>query len=124
MLELPMIKPLLGMLLALSLGSCYYDNKEDMYGTSGPCDTSNVSYTTHIKPLMDQQCVGCHGATAPSAGISLHDYASVQASVNSGRFIGSVRWDVGYSPMPKGGTKWTPCQIQQLLTWYHNGMPQ
>lgn len=108
----------------LTISSCYYDNKEDLYGSAGPCDTTNVTYSTHIKPLMDQQCVGCHGATAPSAGISLHDYASVQASVNSGRFIGSVNWEVGYSPMPKGGSKWTPCQIDQLLAWYHMGMPQ
>ncbi|MFZ9756118.1 MAG: hypothetical protein ACO3DK_08805, partial [Bacteroidia bacterium] len=86
--------------------------------------TTAVSYTTHIKPLMDQQCVGCHGATAPSAGISLHDWASVKASVQGGRFVGAVDWQTGYSPMPKGGSKWTPCQISQLNAWVNKGMPQ
>ena len=38
-----------------------------------------AAYDRQIKPLLQQYCVGCHGATNPAAGVSLTKYADVAA---------------------------------------------
>lgn len=108
----------------LLISSCYYDKKNELYGATS-CDTAAVTYTKSIQPLVSAQCTGCHGATSPSAGISLNDYASVRQSVEFGTFSSSVNWDSKVvSNMPKGGSKWSTCDLSKLRIWQQKGFPQ
>ncbi|MBL7764949.1 MAG: hypothetical protein JNJ58_02565 [Chitinophagaceae bacterium] len=43
-------------LTTLFFSSCYYDNKQDMLGTVGMCDTSNVMFSTGVNPVITQYC--------------------------------------------------------------------
>ena len=38
-----------------------------------------TSYATQISPIVTAKCMPCHGATSPSAGISLTNYTQVKA---------------------------------------------
>lgn len=87
------------------------------------CDTIAVSYSNHIDPLIQNTCVGCHSGNDPSGGIVLSNYDGVVQVALSGRLLGSVRHEAGFSAMPKNGNKLTDCQITQIKNWIENGTP-
>ncbi|MBM3938192.1 MAG: cytochrome c [Sphingomonadales bacterium] len=108
-------------LLALSLQGCYYDNKAENYGSAG-CDSANPTYTKNIAPLINQSCIGCHGSSGASAGVSLTTYDLVKTYAVKGSLMGTLKQN-GYSLMPPGG-KLSDCKISQVDKWIQNGMPQ
>jgi len=89
---------------------------------SNSCDLTLFTYNAIVKPILQTNCNGCHGATAPSAGLNLTDYNVVKTTALNGRLIGSIKQIAPYSPMPPGG-KLTDCQISQLDKWVQAGAP-
>jgi len=85
------------------------------------CDTTNVKYSSHIKPLIQNSCQGCHSGASPSGGIDLATYSGVKAIADNGKFVGSISHITGYSPMPKNGNKLTDCQISMVNIWINLG---
>jgi predicted CxxxxCH...CXXCH cytochrome family protein len=85
------------------------------------CDTVNVKYDSHIKPLMTSFCTGCHfaGGTSPA----LDNYTTVKAAVNSGLFVSAVK-HTGPKPMPQGSGKLSDCNLSKIDKWIQAGMPQ
>jgi hypothetical protein len=119
-----MIKPLfLGFAIVFGISACYYDKGDELYGNT-QCVTTNMTYTKDISVIVNQSCVNCHGSSMPSAGISLHDYATVVENVKNGKFVGSVKQDGTASNMPKGGGKWSNCNISKLDAWIQGGYKQ
>jgi hypothetical protein len=104
-------------------GGCYYDKQEVLTPTAGAaCDTSNVTFSKSVAPLLSLQCYGCHSngsADAFGNGIRLEQYADVKANLE--RVLGAVTWQNGFSPMPKNGNQLSDCQIRTLLLWSQNG---
>jgi len=124
-MELRIIKPFLlitGIVLVWLTSSCYNDNYQTLY-PSGGCDTTNVTFTADVWPLISANCTGCHSGGAPSGNISLTNYSDVVAALNGGRFLGSINHDPGYSAMPKGGSKLSDCSILKIENWANQGMP-
>lgn len=87
------------------------------------CDTVNVTYSGTVAPLLQAKCVGCHNANTMSGNINLSTYTGAQVQALNGRMIGAVNHDPGYSPMPKGGNKLPPCEIEALGIWIADGAP-
>lgn len=83
----------------------------------GVCDTVNVKFSTFISPLVQNKCQGCHTSTAPL----LTNYTQIKASVQSGRFWGSVAHSAGYSAMPKGSGKLADCELSKINAWIKAG---
>lgn len=118
------IKTLFSILfVAVLLQSCYYDNEEDLYPVPPPCDTSNVTYSAYVWPVINDNCTSCHSGSAPSGNISLTDYDEVVAAANNGSLLGTIRPDAGWSPMPKGGPQLPDCDIQRIEIWVDDGTP-
>lgn len=90
---------------------------------SSGCDITQFKYGANISLIMTQNCVGCHGGSAPSANINLSNYAGVNAQVANGRLLGAVTHTAGYSPMPKNASKLSECQIKQIQNWISTGAP-
>ena len=86
----------------------------------GVCDTLAVKFATFVMPIVQNQCVGCHGATNPSGGISLTNYTQIKASVQTGKFWGSIKQLVGYSKMPVGG-RLSDCELSKMDAWIKRG---
>lgn len=103
--------------------SCYYDNEEALYPSlSSSCDTTAVTFSGKIVPILANSCLSCHSnATAASAGnnIRLEDYADVQS--RAAAIAGSIKHTGSYSPMPKNGGKLKDCSITQFDIWVRNG---
>lgn len=85
------------------------------------CDTLNITFSATIQPLLNNYCKGCHNSTLQSGGFSYETHGGVLAAVNSGRFLGALKHQAGFSPMPKGGAKLTDCQIRQIEIWIAEG---
>lgn len=88
------------------------------------CDTTDVKYSTHIKPLIMNSCQGCHSGAAPGGGIELATYNGVKAIADNGQFIGAISHLTGYSAMPKNGNKLSDCQIKMVNIWINQGAPE
>lgn len=107
----------------LLAGSCYYDNEEALYPSlSSSCDTTNVTFSGKIAPLLANKCLSCHSNTTASTagnGIRLQDYADVKARTVA--VAGSIKHTGTYSPMPKNGGALSACQISMFDRWVENG---
>ena len=121
---------ILSLAVSVSLTSCYYDTEEELYPDSGTvvCDTTSVSYTTDIVPIMNSKCSysGCHAGANAAAGIPLETYAGVKGFLDTdkARFISSIIWDGNASNMPKGAsTKMIDCNINTIRAWINAGYP-
>ncbi|MDA0784371.1 MAG: hypothetical protein O2814_07490 [Bacteroidetes bacterium] len=111
----------LGFLL-ITIQSCSYDNETDKYGAK-TCDSANPTYKTNIEPLINQNCLGCHGSGGSSGGVNLGSYELVKMQIDKGKLIPSVKQLPGYYAMPPSN-KLSPCDIGQLDNWIRNGMPE
>ena len=103
----------------LSTG-CYYDVEEELYPDSF-CDTTNVTWSADIQPLISTNCAisGCHvpGFQTPD----LTTYANVKAAADIGA-IKARAIDGDPSPMPPSGLL-PKCDRQDLQTWLDAGAP-
>lgn len=88
---------------------------------SGGCDTTNVTYSGTIAPILQTYCVGCHNTTLSSGGIVLSQYNGVAAVGLSGQLVGAITHSPGYTAMPLGGTMLPECEIAQITKWVNDG---
>jgi mono/diheme cytochrome c family protein len=90
--------------------------------TPTPGSTPNpVSYSSTVRPLLNQYCAGCHGS---SGGLSYSSYSGTMASVVAGNAANSRLYKsltgVGASKMPPGGTL-SAGQMQSIADWINQG---
>lgn len=102
-------------LLALMFSGCYYDVAEDLYPEEGPCDTVLTTYSGTIKPLITNQCLGCHP--------NFDNYNEIKTRANVINDL--INRDVNASGfMPKGGSKLNACDLKKFQLWIDKGYPQ
>ncbi len=91
--------------------------------TGGQCDTSNVSFSANIQPLINSYCKGCHSGSSPQGNVSLDNYNNIKTYADNGQLLGSVKWSPGYTPMPYNQPQLDTCYIKQIEIWIKNGAP-
>jgi len=87
------------------------------------CDTTQVSFATHIMPVVQLHCLGCHSGNNPGAGIMLTNYNEIASAAGNGSLFAAITWRNGFSPMPKNGNQLSSCNITQFKKWIENGTP-
>ncbi|MEZ5014513.1 MAG: c-type cytochrome domain-containing protein [Chitinophagales bacterium] len=110
------------------LHSCYYDSREELFG-GNTCDTTNVTYSLNILPILEAQCYSCHSeanANAQGGGNNLEGYVNLSDFITpndpeNSLLYQSVAWIPGTSFMPKGGQKLSSCELAQIRTWIVEG---
>lgn len=116
---------ILALLIIVGVSSCYYDNSEELYPElQSGCDTTSVTYSTTIAPMLSSYCLGCHSnasANSFGGGIKLENYSDVKTYVDNGKLVGAIKHLSGYSPMPKNAGKLSDCKISQLDIWVNRG---
>lgn len=106
---------------AICLPGCYYDNEEYLYPDTF-CDTSAVTWSGTIEPLIQSSCAipGCHvpGAESPT----LTSYTAVKAIADDGRMRGVL---ILGTPafMPLNG-KLPACDQTKVQVWLDAGAPE
>lgn len=119
------IIPGLAILITMSgfLFSCYYDKADILYNHGGStCDTvSTISYSSVVRPILEQQCYSCHSGSRPSGNIAMGTYTSDKAIAVNGQLYGTINHASGYSPMPEGQAKMDDCSIAKIKKWVDAG---
>lgn len=101
-----------------SIESCYYDNEEYLYPSASACDTTLVSYSNDIAPVISTHCFGgCHNGSNPTGVFKLETYADVQNK--SGILVNALN-GFGVPLMPPSG-KLSACTINNVRAWVNQG---
>ena len=117
-MERLIIKLLMCCLVVLT--ACYYDSEEDLYPATD-CNTANMSYQTDIAPILERNCYSCHSAAANTANITLEGHSNLVNHVNSGRLLGAIKHQSGFTPMPQGAPQLIDCDIAKIEQWVATG---
>lgn len=107
-------------LLAIGSYSCTNNSEDDLIIPNN--DVALARYTENIKPIIDNNCVSCHGTTNPNAGLSLTNYIQVrQAVLNNGLINRISRTSGDPQLMPTTGRM--PQQTIDLVSqWQADGL--
>jgi len=88
----------------------------------GGCDTINVTYINHIRPMYVESCKSCHAAGNTISGIDLSTYTlaknSAQAMLTR---MKRLPGDPGF--MPQGRPK-NACDVNLMEIWIVNNTPE
>ncbi len=92
-------------------------------------------YATHVQPIFDQYCVGCHGPSKAENGLRLDSYQGVMKGTISGpvvipgqpansTLVSVMRGTVDPSiRMPHGGQRLSEPVVQNVVLWVEAGAP-
>lgn len=85
------------------------------------CDT--ITYTKHIKPLIDNYCINCHGVPPNPGAPLLTTYDDVK---NNSSKIQATVLNPNPTPelMPQGGPPLPEPEKALIRCWLSNGMKQ
>jgi hypothetical protein len=81
------------------------------------CDTSNVTYSATIAPLVQSRCIGCHSGGTPQGGLNFTSWQVLNTVAMDGRLAGAVQHQSPFASMPPTGPMLPQCQIDQFLIW-------
>jgi len=106
--------------------SCYYDSEEYLYPQlpGGNCDTTGVTYSGLVAPILASNCNSCHSTEAPSGSVITSTYDGLMVAINSGQFRKAINHLSGASAMPKNGSKLPSCELSRIDAWLNQGAPQ
>lgn len=110
-------------LLVWAMSSCYYDNEEYLYPEPLDCDTTNVTYTGTVVPVLEANCNSCHNQVSQQGGVITDNYNDLKVAIENGSFRGAINHINGWSPMPKGGNKLPECDLTKINLWLDRGAP-
>lgn len=113
-------------LFMLLLSTCFFmacsnDNPETLM--DNPPIEGVVTYKQNVKPIMDNNCIRCHGATPTNgAPMSLVTYAQVKNAIESRGLINRISLNNGNSLlMPQGGPRLPQATIDIVVQWKNDG---
>jgi hypothetical protein len=115
---------LTGILLSLLiLDSCTFRNEEKLEFL--PCDTTNITYAS-VKPIFDNNCVGCHNGQLNYVAINLSSYATAKAAAQTGLLYKAVNHIAGpgITFMPFQRPKLDECDVRKISIWITTNTPQ
>ncbi|MFT5724350.1 MAG: hypothetical protein ACI9JN_001469 [Bacteroidia bacterium] len=87
---------------------------------SNVCDTSNVTFSMNVWPIIDATCRGCHAGSAASGGVKITNYNQLKAIVDNGNLENVLSRNGPKSPMPPGGPL-QKCASDQIRIWIAEG---
>ncbi len=85
------------------------------------CDSSIITYSAAVAPMINTNCKGCHNPSFQSGGLDLTTFNSVKSIALNGKLMGVINHAAGFSAMPKGAAKLSDCKIAQVRQWVEQG---
>lgn len=104
----------------LLLTSCAKENAQDLF-TITTCDTSNVTYSKVVNPIIQSKCAiaGCH-VKGSSSGYDYTTIGDLQKVAKSGQLLKAIN-HTGSIQMPKDAPKLDDCTIAKITIWVREG---
>ena len=109
---------------AAVMQGCYYDKAELVYPTN-TCDTTNLTYTAKIQPIIQEKCYGssCHSGDNPVSGTRLDSYRALSRIDNTELIRRITLPPSDADHMPRGRSL-SDCQKNLIIAWYAGGAPE
>lgn len=101
--------------------SCSNNSEDDL---TNPVVLNTTKYMQDIKPIIDNNCVSCHGAI-PSNGapMSLVTYAQVKEALQNRGLLDRISRAQGApGMMPNLGTRLPQATIDLIIDWNTDGL--
>ena len=125
------IKKWLVLFLSSLLVSCSYDK----LSVAPTCDSSSVSYSKDIKPILMSNCYSCHStsATAGGEGLDLENFVSLSNYLKNdyrgngifgSQFYHVIKKSSGVIPMPPSSGRLSDCDVAKIHIWISNNAPE
>lgn len=118
------LRVLVTLLSILLVFACTRDNTTPSE-TSG-CDTDAATYSEDVSAILNTSCAipNCHNPGDNLPRLDGYDNAAIASE--SANFLGSMKGESGFSPMPWpiGSEPLDPCDIAILEAWVDAGVPQ
>lgn len=95
---------------------------EDKLKASTTCDTTAVSYSMQVVPILQNNCYSCHGGASPATGIKLDTYSSLKVFASNGFLSAAVQHTGTVTPMPYGLPQLPSCEVNTIVAWVNQGM--
>jgi hypothetical protein len=104
--------------ISIAVSSCTYANEEDLNGVT-QCDTSAVTYSNDIVPILKDKCYRCHdAANVSTSGYQMDTYSFLLDYVNAGSLVDRINDPV--NPMPTEGLL-DECSRAKIKAWVDAG---
>lgn len=87
------------------------------------CDTTNITYSLTIEPIINNSCKGCHSGATPSGNLHLENYFDVSTVALNGKLVGAINGTTGYVSMPYNSNPLPDCEIDKIELWVNQGAP-
>lgn len=107
--------------LTASLFSCTKETLEEDDKNDLPDIPDSVFYSSDVKTIIDNNCVGCHAGSSPSAGVDLSNYTNVKFQTEQGNLIS--RMNNTNNPMPPSGVV-PAVDLQKIDKWLSDGLKE
>lgn len=109
-------------LLLFVFFSCSKKNEDELGGNNNnTCVSTNMSFTTNIKPILQNFCFSCHGNGLSQNAVNFDTYAGVKAVADNGKLVGTISHASGFVAMPQSGPKLSECNIDKIKSWVTSG---
>jgi hypothetical protein len=102
------------------LAGCSKESADKLAGTT-TCDTTAVSYSKQILPILQDNCYTCHSGSNPFSGIDLSNFGVLQTHVHNGDLKSAVTHDGRVTPMPYGLPQLPSCEVNTIVAWVDQG---
>jgi hypothetical protein len=87
------------------------------------CDTSNVTFSGSVWPLLQASCTGCHSGSAPQGGVRLDGYDEIAVYAANGLLANVLTGAGGATPMPFNQPPLSECRQRIIQIWIQDGYP-
>ncbi len=101
--------------------SCSNNSEDDL---TNPIVQNTTKYLQDIKPIIDNNCIMCHGTTpANGAPMSLTTYAQVKDAVQNRGLLDRIsRAQGALGMMPNQGIRLPQTTIDLIIDWNTDGL--
>jgi hypothetical protein len=103
------------------LAGCSKESADRLAGSTSTCDTTDVSYSKQILPILQDNCYSCHQGSAASSGIDLSNFTILQEHVKNGDLASAVTHTGSVTPMPYEEPMLPSCEVNTIVAWVNQG---
>lgn len=98
--------------------ACYYDNEAEQYGAT-TCDTTAISFSQDVQPIINASCVSCHAPGGEQETTPFTTYDEIKL-YTSGAIVERITGVGGIMP-PSGAI--SSCNQLKIQAWVNAGAP-
>ncbi len=110
-------------IIALLITGCTYTSPDDFMTDSEPLPEGNITYTEHVKTIIDNNCINCHSMPPVNgAPMALVNYNQVKSAVQSRDLLGLISTQDLSEVMPLGGPRLPQNLINIIVQWEIDGL--